>query len=163
MNQGFVRSLLIGIMWASTFIGTGLPQTTGANDEEAIKKVIAGTTHAFNAHDAKAYASYCTSDAELVTVRGERMSGAAEIEKGLAGIFATRARSATLRTLDMTVRLIRADVAIVHVTNEMSGVVDVQRVTMSPHQELSVRVMVKNDGVWRVTAFHNTIVTASQG
>jgi len=92
-------------------------------DEEAIKKVIAGTTEAFNKHDAKAFAAFYASDAELVTVRGERMKGAAEIEKGLATIFATRARAATLKTLDLSIRLIKPDVAVAHVTNEMSDVV----------------------------------------
>ena len=37
-------------------------------DEEAIKQVIAGTTEAFNKHDAKAFAAFYAPDAELVTV-----------------------------------------------------------------------------------------------
>jgi len=138
-------------------------QSARGEDEDAIKKVIAATTQAFNAHDAKAFASYYTADAELVTVRGERMRGAAEIEKGLAGIFATRAGTARLRTLEVTVRLLRPDVAVAHVLNEMSGVVDAQGATMPAHRELSVRVLVKDGGQWRVTAFHNTIVSAGQG
>jgi uncharacterized protein (TIGR02246 family) len=138
-------------------------QTVAGKEEDAIKKVIVATTQAFNVHDAKVFASYYTADAELVTVRGERMHGTAEIEKGLAAIFATRARGATLRTLDMTVRLIRSDVAIAHVTNEMIGVVDEQGLTMPPHRELSVRVLVKEKGIWRVTAFHNTVVNSTQG
>ena len=54
---------------------------TSREDEEAIKKLIAGTTEAFNRHDPKAFARFYTQDAELVTVRGEHMKGAAEIEK----------------------------------------------------------------------------------
>ena len=46
------------------------------------------------------------------------MNGAAQIEKGLATIFATRARKATLKTLDVAVRFIKPDVAVVHLTNE---------------------------------------------
>ena len=46
------------------------------DDEKAIKEVIAATTEAFNKHDAKAFATFYASDAELVTVRGERMKGA---------------------------------------------------------------------------------------
>jgi uncharacterized protein (TIGR02246 family) len=131
-------------------------------DEQAIKDVVAATTQAFNAHDAAAFARFYTADAELVTVRGEQMRGAAEIEKGLARIFATRAGGARLRTLDVTVRFIRPDVAVVHVMNEMSGVEDAQGVTAAPHLELSIRVLVKEKGVWRVTAFHNTIVSSPQ-
>jgi uncharacterized protein (TIGR02246 family) len=127
-------------------------------DEEEIKKVIVGTTEAFNQHDARAFTRFYTEDAELVTVRGERMKGAAEIEKGLAAIFATRAKAVTLKTLDVTVRFIRSDVAIAHVTNELSGLVGPEGEPLPAHRELSIRVLVKGQGRWLVTAFHNTIV-----
>ena len=135
---------------------------TSRQDEEEIKKLIAGTMEAFNRHDGKAFARFYTQDAELVTVRGERMKGAAEIEKGLAAIFATRATAATLKMLDATIRFIRPDVAVAHVTNEMSGVVNTEGEKMPSHRELSIRVLVKDKGTWRVTAFHNTIISASQ-
>lgn len=135
---------------------------TSSEDEEAIKKVIAGTTEAFNKHDAKAFARFYTPDAELVTVRGERMKGAAEIEKGLAAIFATRATAAILKMLDVSIRFIKPDVAIAHVTNEMSGVVNTEGEKMPSHRELSIRVLVKDKGTWGVTAFHNTIINTSQ-
>jgi uncharacterized protein (TIGR02246 family) len=142
---------------------TGYAQSpTAREDEEAIKKVIAGTTEAFNKHDAKAFARFYTPDAELVTVRGERMKGVAEIEKGLAAIFATRATAATLKTLDVSIRFIKPAVAVAHVTNEMSGVVNAGGQEMPPHRELSIRVLVKEKGTWRVTAFHNTIISTSQ-
>ena len=127
-------------------------------DEEAIRKVIAGTTDAFNRHDAKAFTNFYTPDAELVTVRGERMKGAAEIERGLAAIFATRAKVVTLTTLDTTVRFIRPDVAVAHVTNELRGLASPEGEQLPAHRELSIRVLVKERGRWLVTAFHNTIV-----
>ena len=127
-------------------------------DEEAIKKVIARTTEAFNRHDAKEFVRFYTSDAELVTVRGERMKGSAEIERGLAAIFAARASAATLKTLDVTVRFIRPDVAVAHVTNELSGLVSPVGEQLPAHRELSIRVLVKEQGRWLVTGFHNTIV-----
>jgi len=127
-------------------------------DEEAIKTLMLQTTDAFNKHDAKAWAQLCTADAQLVTVRGESMKGFAEIEKGLAAIFETRGRNATLKTLDMAVRVIRPDVALVHLMNEMSGVTSADGQQQPPHRELSIRVVVNERGVWRITAFHNTIV-----
>jgi uncharacterized protein (TIGR02246 family) len=127
-------------------------------DLAAIKEVIAETTAAFNLHDAKAFARYYTPDAWLVTVRGESMSGTPEIESGLASIFESRARSAKLETLDVSIRFIRPDVAVAHVLNELSGLKSPSGELLPPHRELSIRVLVKNNGVWRVTAFHNTIV-----
>jgi len=65
-----------------------LPAGTQDTDEEveAIANVIRSTTNAFNAHDGRVFASLYTPDATLVTVRGERMTGTAEIERGLAAI-----------------------------------------------------------------------------
>ena len=139
-----------------------IPEAPGAGsrdeDEEAIRNVIAATTEAFNRQDAKAFTRFYTPDADLVTVRGERMSGAAAIENGLAGIFAARAKTATLRTLDVTVRFISPDVVVAHVTNELSGLVSPEGERLPPHRELSVRVMVREHGRWLTAAFHNTMV-----
>ena len=128
------------------------------NDEDSIRAVMAATTDAFSRHDAKAWVKFCTPDAQLVTVRGESMKGIAEIEKGLTTIFQTRGRNVTLKTLEVAVRFIRPDVALAHVTNELSGLASSQGQTLPPHQELSIRVLVKDQGVWRITAFHNTIL-----
>ena len=127
-------------------------------DEDAIKAVMAATTDAFSRHDARAWVKYCTPDAQLVTVRGESMNGVAEIEQGLTRIFETRGRNVTLKTLGVSVRFIRPDVALAHVTNQLSGLVGPDDQPLPPHQELSVRVLLKDQGVWRITAFHNTIL-----
>ena len=129
-----------------------------AAEVDAIKALMVETTDAFNRHDAKAWAHFCTPDAQLVTVRGESMKGVAEIEKGLAAIFAGRGRAARLKTLDVAVRFVRPDVALAHMMNEMSGVTAPDGRSLPPHHELSIRVLVKEQGAWRITAFHNTIV-----
>ena len=148
---------LVGVFAAADSVA----QTSSSgsrDDEEAIRAVMTATTDAFSRHDAKAWVKFCTPDAQLVTVRGESMKGIAEIENGLTRIFQTRGRNVTLKTLEVTVRFIRPDVALAHVTNELSGLVSPDGQTLPPHQELSIRVLVKDQGVWRITAFHNTIV-----
>ena len=119
---------------------------------------MAATTDAFSRHDAKAWVKFCTPDAQLVTVRGESMNGVGEIERGLTTIFETRGRNVTLETLRVAVRFIRPDVALAHVTNELSGLVSPAGETLPSHRELSIRVLVKDQGTWRITAFHNTIL-----
>ena len=151
--------MLITVLYVAPCIAAASAQSPGTRtEEEAIKGLMLQTTDAFNKHDAKAWAQFCTPDAQLVTVRGESMKGIAEIEKGLAAIFETRGRRATLRTLDIAVRVIRPDVALVHLTNEMSGVMSADGQQQPAHRELSIRVVVKEREGWRITAFHNTIV-----
>lgn len=158
IRQGLIRLIVaVGVLSASDCAGQSIPPGT-RNDEDAIMAVIAATTDAFSRRDAKAWVKFCTPDAQLVTVRGESMTGVAQIEKGLATIFQTRGRRVTLKTLEVSVRFIRPDVALAHVKNELSGLLAPDGQTMPPHQELSVRVFVKDEGAWRIAAFHNTIL-----
>jgi len=156
------QSLVVLIVALGVFTASDRAGQAGApaarNDEDAIKQVIAATTEAFSRHDAKAWVKFCTPDARLVTVRGESMNGVREIEKGLTTIFQTRGRNVTLNTLAVAVRFIRPDVALAHVTNQLSGLVNPEGQTLPSQQELSIRVLVKDQGAWRITAFHNTIV-----
>jgi hypothetical protein len=55
------------------------------------------------------------------------------------------------------IRLLRHDVALVHVLNELSGLRRPEGQSLPPHRELSLRVLVKEAGTWRVAAFHNTL------
>jgi uncharacterized protein (TIGR02246 family) len=130
-------------------------------DEQAIRKVIGETTEAFNRHDATALVRLYTPDADLVTLRGEWMRGVAEIERGMTAIFATRNKHSTLKTLDVRIRFIRPDVALAHVTNELSGVLGAEGQSLPAHRELSIRVFARGHGVWRVSAFHNTLLSGS--
>jgi uncharacterized protein (TIGR02246 family) len=141
-----------------SLLASGAQSPSNRADEDAIKAVINSTTDAFNKHDPGAWLRLATADAELITARGEVMHGAAEIEKGLTALFQGRNKNASVKTLGIRLRLIRPDVALVHVTNEISGVVDASGQTLPPSRELSSRILVKDQGVWRVTAFHNTVV-----
>jgi uncharacterized protein (TIGR02246 family) len=134
-------------------------QQAGSNaDEVAIRKVIVDMTDGFNNHDGKAATRMYTPDARFVSVRGDLMNGQARIEQGLSAILTSRAKDATQRTVDVTVRFIRPDVALANVTNELSGLAAPDGHALPSHQELSLRVFVKDAGVWQVAAFHNTIV-----
>ena len=155
--RAVLRAALVVVVSAAASAAQ-TPSSDSRNDEESIRALMTATTDAFSGHDAKAWVKFCTPDAQLVTVRGESMKGIAEIEKGLTAIFQTRGRNVTLETRDVTVRFIRPDVALVHVTNELSGLISPEGQTLPPHQELSIRVLVKDEGVWRITAFHNTIL-----
>jgi uncharacterized protein (TIGR02246 family) len=127
------------------------------NDEAMIRGVISEMTEGFNKHDAKAASRMYTTDADFVTVRGDYAKGSDQIEKLLASVFSTRAKDATLRTLNVSLRFVTPDVALAHVTNELSGVVRQDGEKLPAHTELSIRVFVRADGAWKVAAFHNTI------
>jgi uncharacterized protein (TIGR02246 family) len=135
-------------------------QSGSRQDEEAIKASILATLKGFNAHDAKLTAQAYMADSDLVTVRGDFVKGRTEIEKRLTGLFATTGKNATQRMLDISIRFIRDDVALAHVSIEMSGLVSPTGQAPPPHRELNLRVYVNDGGSWRVAAFHNTLLAA---
>jgi len=151
---GTAGACLAALLFASTLNA----QQAGSESEEAIRKVIVEMTEGFNSHDGKAASRMYQPDARLVTVRGEVMNGQVAIEKGLSAIFATRAKNAMHRTKDVTIRMIRPDVAFAYVTNELSGLVTPDGQSLPPHQELSLRVFIRDGGTWQVAAFHNTMI-----
>lgn len=158
MNRLQIISVATVVGIGISLLAMGAQAPSNRADEDAIKAVINSTTDAFNNHDPRAWLRLATADVELVTARGEVMHGAAEIEKGLTALFQGRNKDASVRTLGIRLRLIRPDVALAHVTNEISGVVDASGQTLPPSRELSFRLLVKDLGVWRMTALHNTVV-----
>ena len=144
------------------FVTTAASIQTKPNEVQAIHALIDRMTAGFNAHDARAATAMYMDDADFVSVRGERAQGRIEIEKRLAQIFATRAGATTLKTLNTSIRFPRSDMAIVHVTNELSGLVAPDGSHLPPHQELSVRLLLRVKGQWKVAAFHNTIVAPTR-
>lgn len=137
--------------------GAAAPEAKTAAEGE-IRRIITEMTAGFNAHDGRAASRMYLPDAALVTVRGDKWQGPAAIEEGLKSVFETRAKNATLRTLNVTVHFLQPDIAFAYVTNEMSGAVAPDGQPLPSHQELSLRVFAKKDGQWRVAAFHNTLV-----
>ncbi|MEZ2350377.1 SgcJ/EcaC family oxidoreductase [Caballeronia sp. RCC_10] len=151
---------LIAVAAISFSIGCsqyGTSSTGHLQDESAINSVVSEMTRGFNSHDAEAATRMYTDDADFVSVRGDVAKGREAIKKELAAILSTRARNASLDTRAVAIRFIRPDVALVHVTNELRGLVNSDGQTLPAHQELSLRVFVKESGVWRVAAFQNTL------
>ncbi len=137
-------------------------QLQGApEDVAAIKSILAEGVDALNKHDPIAASRMYTPDTEFTNIAGISVKGTAEIEKFLAVGFANRLKAVTWKTMNVTIRFTRPDVAIVHVTAQISGFLNTDGSTEPPHDELSIRVFQKDSGIWRVGAFHNTTVAAT--
>jgi uncharacterized protein (TIGR02246 family) len=141
---------------AACAIGTSAAraQRDIARDEAEILAVMARGADAFNRHDAAGAAAVYANDADLVNVRGDHLKGAAEIEQGLAGAFATRYKNARMKRGEVSIRFLRPDVALAYVTNEITVAGETGDSTV--HRELGLRVFVKEGDAWRIAALHNT-------
>ena len=160
------RMLLIAILVGS-IVGLARDYAVGdqpdgqrsREDEDAIKQVIIDMTAAFNRHDPNT--SLFTQDADFVDVRGTWLKGAVAIGRGRTARFETVQKEAQVQQLDMRIRFVTPDVAIAHVTNEISGMTGPDGTKIPPQRELNLRVFRKANGKWLVTAFHSAPIGPS--
>ena len=163
MNK-IIKTLAIAIL-TTVFFGllacSSASETTQSQirseDEAAIRKILLERIESFNRHEPPPSASF-TPDADFVNVYGMWRKGAVEIESRQKERMDTVLKEAKINLLDLRIRFIKPDVAIAHQLHETSGILNANGEKMPPHQELSVRVFVKEQGKWLITAFHNTIV-----
>ncbi len=132
-----------------------------AEDEQTIRQVIAAVLQAANRHDAKAGSLLFTDDADFVNVLGMRWKGSSEIERAWKARFETGLKNASFKLVDLQISFLKPDVAIAHAMTEITGFVGPDGQPVAPHNERSLRVLIKEDGRWLVRAFHNTTVAAS--
>jgi uncharacterized protein (TIGR02246 family) len=161
-----VKRLLM-LLACAVSIFSGASQSHAQNsgtpeDEASIRAIMVKMIDAFNRHDAKGSSQFYAPDADSVNVAGQLTRGPAEIEKFSAAAHSTRLKEATIKTLNVTIRFIRPDVAIVRETHEMSGFRGPDGATVPPYQETSLRVFEKENGNWLVATFQNTTVAATQ-
>ncbi len=129
------------------------------DDEAEIRGLIEALTTAFNARDDAGTLAVATPDADFVTATGKWTTGQEYIASRRQR-FGTALKNATIKTVQAKIRFLTPDVALAHVTHEMRGMLDEAGNELPPHPELNLRVFVKENGKWLMTAFHNTAVTA---
>jgi uncharacterized protein (TIGR02246 family) len=135
---------------------TPTPAESPATDEQAIQKLADDLGNAWNRHDMKAWSDLFTEDADVVVITGKHLKGREEIFKYHdqlhKGVFKDRKGQGQLKDL----RFIRPDVAIGHVAFEGTSTSGDERRTTNA---LATVVLVKQQGRWLITAFHNTLLS----
>jgi uncharacterized protein (TIGR02246 family) len=161
-----MKRFLILLACAVSIFSGGLPshaQNSGTPEDEAsVRAVIVKMTDDFNKHDTKALSQVYAPDADYVNVAGQSAKGPADIEKFLVAAHSTRLKEANIKTLNLTIRFIRPDVALVRETHVMRGFLGPDGTKVPPYQETNLRVLEKENGVWLLTAGQNTTVATTQ-
>lgn len=128
-------------------------QTPASSDETAIRAVVQRVQDGWNAHDAKAFAEPFAADADYVVVNGMRAKGRADIEKGHAFIFSNIYKDSHNVGTVKSVRLIRPDVALVHIEWNLEFRVGGEA---QKGHAMNTMVMTREGGKWSIAAFQNT-------
>ena len=151
----FILFLILPTYAAGQTAGDKAQSTSGARDEDEIRKVLADFAGAWNKHDAKAFSMVFAEDADFTNVRGTGASGRAEIEKFHAPLFATTFKDTNQKMTKTKIRFIRPDVAAVDVWWEMTGAKGPEGQDIPLRKGLLNFVMTKEGDQWRITVMHN--------
>ncbi len=161
MKTPFARIPIICALLACSSIGHAADPVGQTDDQEAIRKVIAGSSEAFAKLDAHAFSMCFHEDADFTNVWGMTAHGRKAIEEFhrplLEGDGAGPVPSfkhAKFQLLETKIRFLRPDVAFVDVTWSQTGAVQNGH-DMGPRKGLLMQVMTKEANGWGIAVMHN--------
>src|SRR5215831_11386998 len=125
-------------------------QTKGgfAADEQAVRQSWADYVAAWNKHDAVALGNFYTEDVDRRTENGTVSNGRAAVVQAIGTQFRGANEKAVLSTVQLDVRFLNSDVAILDARDELRGV---EGTGASPIKTNHTSVFVRRNGQW-VTA-----------
>lgn len=125
---------------------------TFSSDEAEVRALLQRLNEAWG--DADVYAALFTEDADYVIFDGSQVTGRAAIAESHRPLFEGFMRGSRLASQITDLRFLTPDVALVH----SKGAVIQKRQKQASRRAISVQttVVVRRDGRWQITAFHNT-------
>ncbi len=138
------------------------PAGARAEDEAALRKLVAEQTVAWNRQDAVAWSKDFAPDAEFINILGTVFKGRADIEKRHASIFETLFKGSRSEVTVSKVLFLGADVAVVDMEHRVTGYAGLPP-GVQPTEPGVLRtrmryVLQKVGGSWRIAAGQNTDV-----
>ncbi|MFB5676769.1 SgcJ/EcaC family oxidoreductase [Paenibacillus terreus] len=129
---------------------------TNQEDLKAISSLFARLRDAWNTGDGAAYGQCFTEDADYVTFMGQHLKGRKQIAEVHQMLFDGPLKGSVMdssTSSELQPRFIAPNVAIVHATGE----VKLTDAAQDPNDRGSINtnMLLKQDGEWKLTAFHN--------
>ncbi|APR75573.1 Hypothetical protein A7982_00919 [Minicystis rosea] len=126
-----------------------------ASDEARILTLCARLCEHWNAGDGAAYASSFTEDADYVTFFGTRSRGRRAIGDEHQALFDGLLQGWTIMSEIRSIRFVSPDIAVAHGVGLLLAPWEKRRPT-PPFDKIQTYVLVRRNGDFRITAFHNT-------
>ncbi|MBZ4416578.1 SgcJ/EcaC family oxidoreductase [Myxococcus sp. RHST-1-4] len=138
------------------------PAGARAQDEAALRKLVADQTEAWNRQDAAAWSKDFAEDAEFINIVGTVFSGRPEIEKRHAFVFDTLFKGSHSEVSVTKLRFIDGGVAVVDTEHRVTGFTGlppgVQATEPGVLRTRMRYVLKKTRGQWLIVAGQNTDV-----
>jgi uncharacterized protein (TIGR02246 family) len=124
-------------------------------DEDAVHGLVRAFCTAFNKHDGHELAQLMAEDIDFVVVGATLLHGKSDFEKYHTRLLDGRFHGMTLEPLQVAVRFLRPDIAIVHWSWTGSGDKNPDGTARQRRFGLFTMVAEKRTGSWLIVASHN--------
>ncbi len=131
-----------------------MPADLAPADRTAVENIVRHLEAAWNAMDGSAFGAPFAAEADFVNIRGDHFRGQAAIAAGHTAIFRTIYAGSTNQYTVEGARLLRPEVALVHVHAVMDAP---QGPLAGRHGARFSLVLTKEADGWKIAAFHNTL------
>ena len=148
--RAFLFSSFLGMLCIASF-ASGVHAQAHTADEQAIGKVLSDFVASWNQHDMKLWSQLFTHDADFVVVTAKHLRGRDEVFNYHDELHKGPFKDHAMKAGWQDVRFVRPDVAVGQVKFEPGN--DKMKRTA-----LGTAVLVKQNGKWLITAFHNTLL-----
>lgn len=151
-------SLALAALLACALGAPARTQTAGGDDallRENVRQLEAG----WNSKSGAAFAKPFAEDADYVVINGMQIKGREAIAQGHQRIFDTVFKDSVISLSVKQTRMLRADVAVVHVSAHLKSA---PGAGAQEADAVITLVMTKESGAWKIAAFQNTGVEAGR-
>lgn len=128
-------------------------------DEAAVAKLPKAFAEAMTKHDGHELAKIVASDVDFVTVGAMWLQGRSDFETYHARLLNDRFLRATMAPLQIRVRLLHPNIAVVHWTWRIAGDKNLDGTERRPRYGMMTMVVEKQNGAWLVVAAQNDNAT----
>ena len=151
-------TLALAALAACALYSAALAAGDGA-DEAAMRENVRQMEAGWNAKSGAQFAKPFAADADYVVINGMYLKGREAIAEAHQRIFDTIYKESTLSLSVKQMRMLRPDVAVVHVTatNKIPRGAETRT-----SEAILTLVMTKESGAWGIAAFQNTQVKAAR-
>ncbi len=134
--------------------------TISPADRSAIEAIVGGLEAAWNGGDGGRFGAAFAADADFVTIRAEHSRGREAIAAGHEAIFRTIYAGSRNRYSVESLRLLRPDVALVHVDSVLEAP---SGPLAGRHTAKFSAVLTREAGGWQIASLHNTLTPPAPG
>jgi len=149
-----MKNLVLAFL--ALFVATTLPLCAQTNpDEQAVRKLPQAFADAWAKHDGHELAKIMADDVDFVTVGATWLHGRPDFETYHTRLLSGRFKESTLTPLQVEVRFLRRDIAVVHWSWTVVGDKNPDGTARQRRYGLMTMVAEKRNGAWLVVVSQN--------